>query len=529
MTPARLSADAKLDAALARATDAFRHGDIARALKEARVVLRKRPDSEPALHIAGVTAAAAGDHAQACRSLERLRALHPQMPADLLRTLATSYRALNRFDDAVAAYRAAVDADPGGWEALNDLGTALAGGDDPAAAVPILEQACALAPDRPEPALNLGNALRAAGDLDKARDAFRAAIRCQADFVSAHANLAYVKTFTDFGDGDLAELERLAGDPRQSDTARTRLGFARAKAYDEIGDVERAFDALEQANTLARKGVRGDPNDDVARLEAWRTAFAGSPTFAAADASPGPIFVLGMPRSGSTLVERMLAVDDAVFAAGERHDLRRLIYDGQAEHDRVARRWTRAKPNALRRLAEAYRAAVAPSAGPCPRWVDKMPYNVAYVPLIVSALDGARIIYCRRNPVATCFSVYQQHFRTDVPWAYNLTEIAAYHRACTRTMDQWCSQYGAAILTVDYEDLVADPQNESRRVFDFCGLPWTEAVLAFHTRPGAVHTASASQVRQPLNTAGVERWRRYEPYLGTLTAALGEAHADTEE
>jgi tetratricopeptide (TPR) repeat protein len=521
--------DPKADAALARAAEAFKAGASTAALREARAVLRRRADSVPALNIAGVAAAAVGEHDAARRYLERLRALQPALPAHLLRTLGTCYRALRRDADAVAAYRAATEAAPGDWEALNDYGTALAAGDDSDAAIAALTKACALAPKRPEPTLNLGNAFRAAGRLADAERAYRDAIALDPDYASAHANLAAVKTFTP-DDPDLDALAGLARSGGLSDDAVARVNFALSKAYQDAGDIDHAFDALEVANRSARARIDGDASDDLARIAAWRDAFQGRSDADGPPADPptGPIFVVGMPRSGTTVVERMLAAHADVFGAGERHDLRRLLYahadDG--DHVRVARRWARAGGKAKADLAAAYRRALDADAGGCARIVDKMLFNGHYTPLIAAAFPDARILHCRRHPMATCFSIYQQHFRTVVPWAYGLTDIATYFKAFEAMMADWGERFPGRLMTVDHERLVADPEAETRRFFAFCGVPWTSDCLAFHKAKGAVHTASAAQVRKPLNADGVERWKRYEHRLGALAEALGSAGGD---
>ena len=237
-----------------------------------------------------------------------------------------------------------------------------------------------------------------------------------------------------------------------------------------------------------------------------------------ADPSELPVFVIGMPRSGTTLVEQILASHSQVHGAGELSTLRLLVEGGGAYPDACAS----ASGDDLARLGQAYMARVAPLAQGKQRLVDKMPANFLYAGLIPLVLPGARIIHCRRDPVDTCLSCYTKLFSGEQRFTYDQTELGEFYRGYAKLMAHWRLVLPPErFIEVDYEAVVDDLEGEAKRLVSFLGLPWEDACLRFHDSRRVVRTASVNQVRQPIYTTSKGRWQKYADHLGPLLAALG--------
>ena len=506
---------------LDQAAAAFDAGDATTCLALCRRILGADKKNTMALEMAGYAAAALQDFAAAKRYLELLRRVKSALSANTLRILATAYRALDDHAKFVALYREAAQTEPHRWDVWNDLGVALMRGDAVEESVKILERTCAMAPKSPEAHLNRGNALRAAGRLEDAEQAFRCALDLRPGYVSALANLAVVKRFKT-EDDDLNALLRLEKSTSEDIRSRTRLSFAIAKAFEDLDDADRAFPFLERANSLRRTSFKVNPTKDIEEMRVWSDAFSNFTLPPNEPAQPdAPIFIVGMPRSGTTLVESIVAAHPDVAACGERHEFRRFtMAAAEKAGKQPAIFWSQMRAADCSKVAEDYLNALQGPAGNAKRFTDKMPYNFLYLPVILRSFPNATILHCRRNAMATCFSIYQQDFQNQVSWAYDQEEIATYYTAYHALMQHWSHRYGDRYITVDYEDVIGDIEGQARRVIGHCGLDWHEDCLAFEKSSHSVITASAVQVRQGLNTRGLERWRRYLGYLRPMENML---------
>ena len=302
------------------------------------------------------------------------------------------------------------------------------------------------------------------------------------------------------------------------DEQRAELHFALAKAYRDLGNHEQSFCHLLQGNALVRKTMSYDETQALALLTRTREIF-NREVFAArkclGDPSPVPVFIFGMPRSGSTLVEQILASHPEVFGAGEITDFHQALVTLGAEQN-LSPDLGEAE---LRRIGGDYVAAVISRAPSARRISDKMPANFRYAGLIHLALPRARMIHARRDPVDTCLSCFMQ--RIPQSYTYDLGELGRYYRAYERLMAHWRKVLPASVmLEVDYEDVVEDLEAQARRIVAHCGLEWNEACLSFHKTERPVHTASVVQVRQRLYRGGVGRWLPYKDMLRPLLDEL---------
>jgi tetratricopeptide (TPR) repeat protein len=463
---------------------------------------------------------AQGRLTEAVACYERALALQPDY-ADAHNNLGTAFLAQDRIDQAVAHYERALALKTGYASAHNNLGNALMrqGKIDEARAH--YERALVLKPDYANAHNNLANLLKEQGKFDDAMAHYGQAIAIQPDYAEAHLNRAEVKSFQP-GDADLAMLEALASSDDLPPDRALYLHFALAKALDDVKDYRRAFGHLRQGNALKRERIdyqEGPALELFGRIRAVfdRTLFDRFQ--GAGDPSSVPVFVLGMPRSGSTLIEQIMAGHPQIHAAGELTVLEKMELPGPESVPAL-------DAAAFRRLGQIYLSQLPQVAGGKVRIIDKLPGNFLRIGLIRLMLPNARIIHTMRNPVDTCLSCYSKLFNNGLPFTYDLAELGRYYRAYSDLMTHWRSVLPpGATLDVTYEDVVDDLEGQARRLIDFCGLPWDQRCIHFHRSARPVRTASAVQVRQPLFRDSIQRWRHYEAGLAPLLEELARGGA----
>jgi tetratricopeptide (TPR) repeat protein len=399
----------------------------------------------------------------------------------------------------------------------------------PDAARDSLELAIELCPEDVGTAELLGYVWAELGSIDRADSVYRSALQRAPESAVIRYAAARLKTFESPDDTDLQALEKLASGESGIDVPRRdALFFALAKAYDDLGEWDRAFDALRHGNELYRRKIDYDPADveraadgiisAVDRRLIERLSNLGYD-------SRRSIFIFGMPRSGTTLVEQIVASHPDVHGGGELDEVERVV--GAVPVLSSARLAYPEGVSALlapdlARLGELYEARVRRRAPTARRVTDKMATNFFYGGFIHLILPRARFIHCVRDPVDTCFSCYATLFGPGNSWAYDLRETARYYRCYERLMAHWRSILPAGtMLEVSYEDVVADLEGQARRLVSHCGLGWDDACLEFHRTTRPVRTASMAQVRRPLYARSVGRSRNYEPHLAPLLSELG--------
>jgi tetratricopeptide (TPR) repeat protein len=469
--------------------------------------LALRPEFAEACSNLGNVRYAQGQLAEALVCYERALALKLDYP-DAHNNLGAALLALDRIDEAVAHLKRALTLKPDFASAHNNLGNALLKQGLVEDARSHYERALILNPDYANAHNNLANLFKEQGKFDDALEHYGRAIAIQPDYAEAHLNRADIKSFQP-GDPNLAALEALNPPPDRA----LYIHFALAKALDDVKDYGRAFEHLRQGNALKRERIDYDETATLQQFERISAVFHRGlfDRFqGAGDPSSVPIFVLGMPRSGSTLIEQILASHPQVHAAGELTILEKSAFDATA----------------FRRLGQLYLSQLPKVPGGKLRIVDKLPGNFLRIGLIHLMLPNARIIHTMRNPIDTCLSCYSKLFNTGLPFTYDLAELGRYYRAYSELMNHWRSVLPPGVmLDVSYEDVIDDLEGQARRLIDYCGLPWDPGCIDFHRNNRSVRTASAVQVRQPLFRGSVQRWRNYEFGLAPLLdeLALGGA------
>ena len=387
-------------------------------------------------------------------------------------------------------------------------------------------------PNQPKGWLSYGHALKTAGRSGESIDAYKRSLALNPAFGEAWWSLANLKTFR-FNSDDVASMEAALAGGLASEDDRLHLHYALGKAQEDANDYAGSFAHYAAGASIRRGQIEYDAAETTAHLDRAKVLF--TPAFFAKREGMGctdeaPIFVLGLPRSGSTLIEQILASHSAVEGTMELPEIVNIARSlGRGTEDE-------AYPAAigdldalqLKALGEQFieRTRIHRKLGRR-FFIDKMPNNVLHIGLIHAILPNAKIIDARRHPLATCFSGFKQHFARGQHFSYDLGDIGGYYRDYVALMDHFDTVLPGRIHRVLYEDMVVDTEGEVRRILDYCGLPFEDSCLKFYENERAVRTASSEQVRRPIFTEGLDQWRNYEPWLEPLKAALGTAFTAT--
>ena len=469
-----------------------------------------------------------GNHEEALRRLEATLAFAPDR-AGTAQARAAALKNLDRLDEALDVIQRAVVLHRDDGEIRCAQGMILQAMGRSEEALAIFDDAAELLMPKPGMALsNKATLLLELGRREEALAVFDQAAKAEPDLASVWFNRADAYKFTP-GDPDIERMAALLESGKvQSFDDRTSLSFALAKACMDVGQDERAFAYLADGNALKRSTF----DYDAAGVDAWLRSIADhfSADLMGRHAGKGalsaaPIFVLGMPRSGTTLVEQILASHPRITGAGELNymqNLVRRVYAADGSLQSYPDYAGSMQGPDWRRMGEAYLARVAPLALRTPRVVDKMPANFLYAGLIHLALPQAKIVHVRRDAVDTCLSCYTKLFAAEQMFAYDLAELGRFYRGYEALMAHWRRVLPAeSFHEVEYEALVGDLEGEARRLLEFCGEAWDESCARPHETDRPIRTASLNQVRQPVYATSIGRWKRYGAQLGPLLAALG--------
>lgn len=523
-----------------------------------RQVLARQPKHAAAAHFLGLLLHQTGRSEEGLDLIERSVSLQPTNP-DFLNNFGTVMRDLGRPAAAIDFFRGAVDLRPDQLAARDNLGSSLkqvgqfeeaeeiyrgtvarnpfhvrariglaetlqeAGRLDEALAV--FREALAIRPKDADLLHGLGVGLMEKGKLDEAADLFRQALAINPAMATAWLMLTQVKRQKE-RDSELGGMEAQHAKAPQDSLARMQLSFGLGKANDDLRDYGRAFDYFAEGNAIRRKGINYDQARTRAEFEAMKATFDAGffekhrPSSISDDT---PIFIVGMPRSGTTLVEQIIASHPQVYGAGELSILKKA----------VGKQFPATMPGGFpwgvsdmgdADFAEAGQAYLDMLHARYPNMrhvTDKMPGNFLLVGFIHMMMPKARIIHCARDAAATCLSIYKVHFRGDSHrYGYDLGELADFHNLYTDIMKHWHTVLPGVVHDVRYEDFVADQEGQTRTLIAHLGLPWDDAALSFHETDRPVRTASAAQVRQPMYQGSVDLWKRYGDRLKPLLDKL---------
>jgi tetratricopeptide (TPR) repeat protein len=414
------------------------------------------------------------------------------------------------------------------------LATAAVGLGEHERAIALYRELLEAAPEDADVHLSIAHALKTLGRRDEAIESYRRAAAVRPGFGDAYWSLANLKTYR-FADDELARLKELQSAPTLGTVDRYHLHFALGKALEDRGELAESFRQYESGNALKRAESHYRPeiieNNTRQQIEVCtREFFAARRGFGLPDADP--IFIVGLPRSGSTLLEQILASHSQVEGTQELPTIPQIVAslrgrDPDLNNPRYPRILTELKAEDIRRLGEQYLAAARVQRrgkdGAVPFFIDKMPNNFRHLGLIRLMLPNAKIIDARREPIACCFGNLKQLFAKGQEFTYSTQDIARYYRTYLELMRHWNDVLPGWILRVHHEDVVDDLEGSVRRILDFCGLEFETQCIEFHKTVRSVRTASSEQVRQPIYREGLDQWKRFEPWLGPLKGDLGDA------
>ncbi len=523
-----------------------------------RQVLGQRADHAPALHFLGLLLHQDGRSTEGVALIERslkaqpgnadflnnfgtvLRDLgRPRQAADVFRkavaarpdqlaardNLGSVERQIGRFEASAEVFRATIGRNPFHMRARVGLAETLQEAGDGDGAIAVFREALTIRPKDAELLHGLGVALMEKGDLAGAAEMARAALAVNPALSKAWLLLSQVKPQQE-ADAELTVMTEQHGRSQAGSLPRMQFAFGLGKAHDDLKDFGRAFDYFAEGNAIRRAGIAYDGEKTRAEFAAMKATFTKE-FFASHPASDitddRPIFVVGMPRSGTTLIEQIIASHPQVYGAGELTILKTAVGKGfpldmkggfpAGIVDMPAKAFADAGHDYLDMLAKRF---------PDYRHVtDKMPGNFLLVGFLHMMLPRAKIVHCARNAAATCLSIFKSHFRGDGHlYGYDLAELADFHNLYVDMMQHWHEVLPGVVHDVRYEDFVADQEGRSRALMDYLGLPWDDRVLAFHEANRPVRTASAAQVRQPMYKGSVDLWTRYGDKLKPLLERL---------
>ncbi len=460
-----------------------------------------------------------------CREILQLTPGH----ADAAYLLGRVLERAGRLVEAVEFLRRAIAADAAHGPYHTSLGEVLNAAGDANGAIESFGEAVRLAPDDPRPRNGLGLALMNAGQFEEAERRFRELLDTDPTWPGVCLSLSRVKRFKPEDQPLIGKMRALLGHTELPDQLLSDVHFALGKIHDDLEEADRAFEHYRRGNTLIRQHIRFDAARYVASIDALIESFTAA-LFARlpgiGEPSERPVFIIGMPRSGTTLVEQILASHQQVHGGGELPYLEAL-----SRRLAPCLGATEPYPGCVRTIDAAcastlgreYVQQIGAAAGDALRCTDKMPGNFVHLGLIALILPQARVVHCRRDPMDTGLSIYTQQFANGHEWAYDLDDIAAFYQQYRRIMRHWEQVLPLEVMEVQYEALVERQEQVSRALVDFCGLPWDDTCLEFYRQRRNVGTAANWQVRQPIYHRSVGRWRQYERDLQPLHDALEKA------
>ena len=499
-------------------------GQLAAAAKMLETAITIKPDYAEAYYNLGVTLAANGELNAAVKAYKTAIALIPNYP-DAHNNLGNIFKKLGNFKAAIESYQWAVSYKPGKFAGTEfNLGT-LFSDIDHKTAIKHFEKAIAIKPDFAEAYYSLGLVFKDLGLESKAIESYKKAINIRPDYIDVYKDLSNIQKFKK-NDRHLLRMQKLLAKSDLSKLDCINLNFALANANEGLKNQDEQFKFLNEGNRLRKIDLNYSFDNDQQLFSKIKKKFKSLPSIIKKSSfwtsTIRPIFIVGMPRSGTSLIEQIIASHNEVFGAGELDFLNNIMFKElkeQSDKDGFSE-------NALLSIRQNYLDSLSRLNTSKKIITDKLPLNFRYIGFILSAFPEAKIIHVKRDAVATCWSIYRHSFTSNGNgYAYNQEDIAKYYELYSELMDFWHELYPNQIHDVGYEDLTFNQQEETQKLLEYCELEWDENCLNFHTNERAVQTASSRQVRKKMYQGSSEAWKEHEAYLKILIRGLSSFRA----
>ena len=425
--------------------------------------------------------------------------------------LSNTLKKLRKFDEAEKSYKTAIKLKPDYVEAHYNLGVMFQELDRLEESEASCKKVIELKPDYAETYNNLGITLQKLGRLQEAEKSYKTAIKLKPDYIEAHYNLSQIKNF-DREDEQIFQIQNLYLNQSLTSEQHSRLGFALGKAFEDLNILDKSFKYYYEGNSFHRKSITYNINQDIEIFKKLKKSYSSIKKISLASFNlknkPKLIFILGMPRSGTTLIEQIISAHSEVQGAGE------LPYIEQFG-DNVARGITKINSKVLLDFRERYLQKLLNLSGGRPTVTDKMTINFRYVGLICSAFPEAKIVHVKRNPAATCWGNYKQLFsnKKSFHYCYNLNDIKNYYELYQDLMKFWDRECGDRIYNLNYETLTINQEDETRKLINYLGLNWENECLSPEYNDRIVGTASSKQIRKKIYQGSSNKWKKFEQFL----------------
>ena len=484
-------------------------GKLEEAIQAYKKALDIKPDYADAYYNMGIALRKQGNLDEAIEACTKALSIKPDF-ADAFYNMGNAFKDQGKLEEAIEAYNNALSVKHDYADAFVNMGNVLIVQEKLEEALEAYRKALSTDPDNAEAYVYTGNVLEDQGKLEEATEAYNKALSINPDNADAHRYLSYIKKYS-FEDEQFLQVQELYKSEGLSDDKRCKLSFTLAKIYEDVGELDQAFSYLSEGNALRKNLLNYSLDQDIEffnRLKETQPHFLiNAKKTKDSSIKPKPIFILGMPRSGTSLVEQIISSHAKVVGAGE------LKYIAQFGKN-LAVGPTSISIAAISEFKQRYLSEVSKTSNGKNFVTDKMPQNFCFIPLICAAFPEGQIVHVQRSAAATCWSNYAKYFTAeDLGYCYDLKDVVSYYALYSDLMEFWKLKYGDRIYNLNYEKLTTNQESETRKLIDHLGLDWKEACLSPHKNKRIVRTASQQQVRQKVYQGSSEAWRKYEPYL----------------
>ena len=492
-------------------------GQLDSAVKSYEQALAIKPDYAEAHYSLGNASKKLGQLDAAVKSYEQALEIKPDY-VEAHYSHGVTLQELGQLNAAVKSYKQVLTIKPGFAEMHNNLGVVFQKLDQMDAAVKSFEEALALKPDFAEAHNNLGNAHKELGQVDESVKNYEQVLVIKPDFAVAYFNLVSMKQYT-ANDPQITQMQSLLSTNNLSQSDRIHLCFALAKVNEDLGNQDEHFKFLHEGNRLRKQELNYSLDSSKNLSFTVKKMFSSPPSLSFKPSTIRPIFIVGMPRSGTTLVEQIISSHHAVHGAGELTTLANLIE--LILKDDLAHNKNGLTKKSFLSIRQQYLDSLSGFNVSENVITDKMSLNFQYIGFILLAFPEAKIVHLKRDAMATCWSIYKSNFKNKGNgFSCNLNDLAGFYGIYTDLMDFWHQLFPDKIYDICYEDLTTNQEEETRKLLEYCELDWDENCLNFHKNPRAVKTASSLQVKQKMYQGSSEAWKKHESYLQPLVKAL---------